>query len=54
MDRVEVIFEAPKTMAWDVKIKKVNKTRSLIGVITLYINLGDDCKIELKVLKKQG
>lgn len=54
LDRIDVLFEAPETMKWDVKIKKINKTKTMIGSIILYINLGDNCKLEVKGLKKQG
>lgn len=37
-----------------VQIKKVNKTRSVVGVMIYHVPIGNDFLFEVKTLKKQG
>ena len=54
MDRTEVIFETPSIVEFQIRVKKVNKTRSLVGSITFHEPFGNNIKVEGKALKKQG
>ena len=55
LDRFEVLFQDEKFMDWKgLKVKKVNKTRSLAGEIKFLQPLGNDVIVEGKALKKQG
>ena len=54
MDRVEVLFETPEIAEWHVFVRKVNKTRALVGYMEFRIPTGNDNKAEYKLLKKQG
>lgn len=36
------------------KVKKVNKTRSIFGSFFYHVPFGNDIKVEIKTLKKQG
>lgn len=54
MDRTDVIFEIPSIIEWHIRVAKVNKTRSLVGYLTLHETFGNDVIIEGKALKKQG
>ena len=53
-DRTEVVFEIPSILEWHIYSKKINKTRSLVGYLTFYEPIGDNFKLEVKTLKKQG
>lgn len=55
MDRFELLFQDTNCVnVSSIKVRKVNKTRSLVGDIKLMIPFGDDIIIESKGLKKQG
>lgn len=54
VDRVENIFETPSILQWQIRVKKVNKTRSLFGFLTYNEPIGNNIKVGAKVLKKQG
>jgi len=54
MDRTEIIFETPSIVEFQIRVKKVNKTRSLVGSITFHEPFGNNIKVEGKALKKQG
>lgn len=38
----------------NVRVKKVNKTRSIVGYIFYYEPFGNNIKVEIRTLKKQG
>lgn len=55
IDRVEIVKEDKSFLeAKNLKVKKVNKIRSIFGFITLYQPFGNNLIIEAKTLKKQG
>ncbi|KAG5678972.1 hypothetical protein PVAND_008587 [Polypedilum vanderplanki] len=54
LDRFDVLEENKNIWEWNVKVKKINKTRSLVGYSLFNAPVGDDFKVEGKVLKKQG
>ncbi|KAL7037956.1 hypothetical protein ACKWTF_009414 [Chironomus riparius] len=54
LDRVENVFETPSIIEWQVRIKKVNKTRSFVGSMAFKVPIGNDFKVGLKLMKKQG
>lgn len=54
VDRVENVFETPSILEWQIRVKKVNKTRALAGFITYHEPIGNHIKIGAKILKKQG
>ncbi|CAG9805781.1 unnamed protein product [Chironomus riparius] len=54
LDRVEVLYEDPKFFETHLRVKKVNKTRTLVGYADIRQAIGNDCDAELKTLKKQG
>ena len=55
MDRFELLFQDTNCVdVSSIKIRKVNKTRSIVGDIKLMVPFDDDVIIESKGLKKQG
>ncbi|KAL7015790.1 hypothetical protein ACKWTF_016680 [Chironomus riparius] len=55
IDRVEQIFADEKYTDWTgVKVKKLNKTRSVIGDVIIYQPLGDEIIVEGRGFMKQG
>ena len=54
LDRFEVLFNTPEITEFNVRVRKVNKTRALVGYITLNVPLGNDFTTEYKIMKKQG
>jgi len=54
LDRAEVLYQNPTFGEVSIRVKKVNRTRALIGYIALKNPLGNDFNAEYKTLKKQG
>jgi hypothetical protein len=54
LNRVENIFETPEVVKWHLNVRKINKTRAVIGYMEYTTTIGDDFKAEYKILKKQG
>ncbi|KAG5673201.1 hypothetical protein PVAND_003268 [Polypedilum vanderplanki] len=54
LDRFEIVTENTDIWEWHFKVRKVNKTRSIVGYTEVKIPIGNDYKVEMKVLKKQG
>ncbi|KAL7037962.1 hypothetical protein ACKWTF_009419 [Chironomus riparius] len=54
LDCVEVLVETPEIAEWHVHVRKINKTRSLVGYMEFKIPMGNDNKAEYKLLRKQG
>jgi hypothetical protein len=54
LDRIEVINQTPEYAEWNVRVRKVNKTRSLVGSIVFRQPISNENSAEFKVLKKQG
>jgi hypothetical protein len=54
-DRIDIIFQDEKFVDFSkLKVRKVNKTRALIGEFTYKIPMGNDIMIEGRLYKKQG
>jgi len=53
-DRVEVIYEDKSVIESNVRVKKVNKTRLVVGSVYFHVPFGNNIKVEIKTLKKQG
>lgn len=55
LDRIEQLFADPEYCDWSgLKVRKVNKTRSIIGEIKNFKPFGNDVMTEGKAYKKQG
>ncbi|KAL7037961.1 hypothetical protein ACKWTF_009418 [Chironomus riparius] len=54
LDRFELLTESPEIADWHIRVRKVNKTRALVGFISIYEPFGNNFLTEYKVLKKQG
>ena len=55
MDRLELIYQDPKCVNFSkIKIRKINKVRSLVGEADFFIPFGNDVTLEGTFLKKQG
>jgi hypothetical protein len=54
LDRYENIFINPDYIDVNLKIKKVNKIRSIVGNVQIIRPFDNDFKEEVKSLKKQG
>lgn len=54
LDRIEVIKQNPEILIFNLKIRKTNKVRSIIGNITIQVPADNLVACETKVLKKQG
>lgn len=55
LDRFEQIFANESFADFsNIKVRKVNGTRALVGYAMLYVPLGDDVMLDGTVLKKQG
>ncbi|KAL7037958.1 hypothetical protein ACKWTF_009415 [Chironomus riparius] len=54
LDRIEVIYEDKNIVEINARIKKLNKTRSIVGSVFYHVPFGNDIKIEIQTLKKQG
>jgi len=54
LDRVEVVYETPDIAEWHVRVRKVNKTRAIVGFVIVREQLSNEHLGEFKVLKKQG
>jgi len=54
LDRVEIVMENKNLMESHVQVRKVNKTRSLVGYAITHEPFGNDIVVEAKGLKKQG
>jgi hypothetical protein len=54
VDRFEVIFETPEIGEWHTFVRKVNKTKALVGYVEYKVPFGNDFQMDYKLLKKQG
>jgi len=54
VDRLETILETPEYAEWHYRIKKMNKTRAVVGNILLRQPILNNDTMELKFLRKQG
>ncbi|KAG5667740.1 hypothetical protein PVAND_015710 [Polypedilum vanderplanki] len=54
LDRFELVYENKEKFEWNVKIRKINKTRSILGYVIIKTSLGNEIVEEIKSLKKQG
>ncbi|KAG5679007.1 hypothetical protein PVAND_008616 [Polypedilum vanderplanki] len=54
LDRFEILYENKSIWEWHLKVRKVNKTRSIVGYVLTKVPIGDDFKSEGRLLKKQG
>lgn len=54
LDRIENVLETPELFQWNLKIKKINKTKSLFGYVENRVYFGNEFKLSFKLLKKQG
>lgn len=54
LDRIEVVQEKPGISEWHLKVGKANKTKIITGFVILGFPLGNDIKMETKLMKKQG
>lgn len=55
MDRFEVLYQNLSYSDFSqLKVRKVNKVRSLVGEIKFFVPFGNDITIEAKAYKKQG
>ncbi|KAG5678975.1 hypothetical protein PVAND_008590 [Polypedilum vanderplanki] len=54
IDRFEVVYENKSIWEWNIKVRKINKTRSLVGYVLVKEPLGNDFKDKTVLLKKQG
>ncbi|KAG5670617.1 hypothetical protein PVAND_000866 [Polypedilum vanderplanki] len=54
VDHFEILYEDKSLSEWIIKIRRVNKTRAIFGKVLVHVPYGNDYKVGLKVLKKQG
>ncbi|KAG5673202.1 hypothetical protein PVAND_003269 [Polypedilum vanderplanki] len=54
MDHFDVIKENKDYWEWHLKLRKVNKTRSLVGMVEIKKPIGNDFTAQINILKKQG
>lgn len=55
LDRFEVLYADPKVVEFNnIKVRKINKTRSIIGNISYHVPIDENMICITKVLKKQG
>lgn len=54
LDHIEVLEQNPEIMNFNLRIRKVNKVRSIIGKIIAFIPFDEKLICEIKGLKKQG
>lgn len=54
LDRVDKIKETPEVFEWNLRVRKVNKTRALVGSMIVRQPISNEYKTEVKILKKQG
>jgi hypothetical protein len=53
-DRIEIIQETREHTEFHVRVKKVNKTRAIVGSVILKKPISNEYLAEFKILKKQG
>lgn len=55
LDRFEQLQNDPSVVdASEIKVRKVNKTRSIIGNMKTFVEIGNDILVQGKAYKKQG
>ena len=54
IDRFEVVMEDTLFVEFQLKVRKINKIRKIVGYIVVNQSLGNEIKVEAKSLKKQG
>jgi hypothetical protein len=54
IDRFELVYENKDIFEWIIRVRKVNKTRFIVGKVIVKVPLGDEVVEEIRSMKKQG
>jgi hypothetical protein len=54
IDRFEVVSEDTSIIEMQLKVRKINKIRKLVGYIDVHQPVGNELNVAVKTLKKQG
>jgi hypothetical protein len=54
IDRVVILYQNPKMVEFNIKIRRVNRVRSAIGNVSYHVPIDNNMLCDLKLLKKQG